>query len=211
MPTVAIMTKLQRTVRISAACVAALALLSACSSGTSPSSAPAPGASGTPNPNAIETNPAGDIPDTQAFVAYTPPDKTYTVQVPSGWARTGSGPAVTFTDKYNSIRVETMPRPSAPTVSSAQTGTVPAIQSSAQGYKPGTVSTVTRTAGQAVLITYEALSAPNPVTGKVAVEAVERYEFWKNGTLAVLTLSAPAGSDNVDPWRKVTDSFGWQG
>jgi len=48
---------------------------------------------------------------------------------------------------------------------------VPAIQSSAQGYKPGTVSTVARTAGQAVLITYEALSAPNPVTGKVAVEA----------------------------------------
>jgi hypothetical protein len=205
------MTKLQRTVRISAACLAALALLSACSSGTSPSSASAPGAGGAPNPNAIETNPAGDIPDTQAFVAYTPADKTYTVQVPSGWARTGSGPAVTFTDKYNSIRVETMPRPSAPTVSSAQTSTVPAIQSSAQGYKPGKVSTVARTAGQAVLITYEALSAPNPVTGKVAVEAVERYEFWKSGTLAVLTLSAPAGSDNVDPWRKVTDSFSWQG
>ena len=205
------MTKLQRTVRISAACLAALALLGACSSGTSPSSATPPGAGGTPNPNAIETNPAGDIPDTQAFVAYTPADKTYTVQVPSGWARTGSGPAVTFTDKYNSIRVETMPRPSAPTVSSAQTSTVPAIQSSAQGYKPGKVSTVARTAGQAVLITYEALSAPNPVTGKVAVEAVERYEFWKSGTLAVLTLSAPAGSDNVDPWRKVTDSFSWQG
>jgi hypothetical protein len=26
-----------------------------------------------------------------------------------------------------------------------------------------------------------------------------------------LTLSAPVGSDNVDPWRTVTDSFRWAG
>ncbi|MDT4974331.1 MAG: hypothetical protein QOG98_89, partial [Pseudonocardiales bacterium] len=58
-------------------------------------------------------------------------------------------------------------------------------------------------------LTYRADSAPNPVTNKVAVEAVERYEFWRNGTEVVLTLSAPVGSDNVDPWLKVTDSFAW--
>ena len=67
-----------------------------------------------------------------------------------------------------------------------------------------------RTAGTAVLITYHALSAVNPVTGKVANEAVERYEFWRNGREVVLTLAAPVGSDNVDPWRKVTDSFTWK-
>jgi hypothetical protein len=43
------------------------------------------------------------------------------------------------------------------------------------------------------------------------VEAVERYEFWRAGHEVVLTLSAPVGSDNVDPWRKVTDSFAWRG
>ena len=41
-------------------------------------------------------------------------------------------------------------------------------------------------------------------------DAVERYEFWKAGTEVVLTLSGPQGADNVDPWRIVTDSFGWQ-
>jgi hypothetical protein len=38
---------------------------------------------------------------------------------------------------------------------------------------------------------------------------IERYEFWRNGTQATITLSSPVGSDNVDPWRTVTDSFSW--
>jgi len=48
------------------------------------------------------------------------------------------------------------------------------------------------------------------VTGKVVRDDVERYEFWRGGTEAVLTLSGAAGSDNVDPWRLVTDSFTWR-
>jgi hypothetical protein len=62
-----------------------------------------------------------------------------------------------------------------------------------------------------VLINYRAQSPVNPVTGKVANEAVERYEYWHAGREVVLTLAAPVGSDNVDPWRKVTDSFAWTG
>jgi hypothetical protein len=26
----------------------------------------------------------------------------------------------------------------------------------------------------------------------------------------MLTLSGPKGADNVDPWRKITDSLRWQ-
>jgi hypothetical protein len=59
------------------------------------------------------------------------------------------------------------------------------------------------------LITYRDDSPQNPVTGKVAVEDVQRYEFYRSGTEVALTLSAPVGSDNVDPWRKITDSFAW--
>jgi hypothetical protein len=47
------------------------------------------------------------------------------------------------------------------------------------------------------------------VTGKVVLQDVERYVFWQAGTRATITLSSPKGSDNVDPWRKVTNSFGW--
>jgi len=39
---------------------------------------------------------------------------------------------------------------------------------------------------------------------------VERYAFWRAGTTVILTLSGPQGADNVDPWRMVTDSFGWR-
>lgn len=41
-------------------------------------------------------------------------------------------------------------------------------------------------------------------------EAVERYVFWKGGREVILTLSGPKGSDNVDPWHAVTESFRWQ-
>ena len=57
------------------------------------------------------------------------------------------------------------------------------------------------------LATYEIGSAPNPVTGKKALLAVERYVFFHNGTAVVLTLSGAKGADNVDPWKTVTDSL----
>lgn len=156
----------------------------------------------------VEANPPGDIPDNQAFVPYH--GSGYTVSVPEGWARTNSAGAVVFSDKYNSITITTANAASAPTPATARSRELPAIQAAAKGFTPGAISTVHRTAGSAVLITYHALSAVNPVTGKVANEAVERYEFWRNGHEVVLTLAAPVGSDNVDPWRKVTDSFSWK-
>ena len=58
-----------------------------------------------------------------------------------------------------------------------------------------------------MLVTYEADSAPNAVTGKAVREAVERYTFWRAGQQVVLTLSGPKGADNVDPWRIVTNSL----
>lgn len=157
-----------------------------------------------------EVNPSGDIPDNRAFVAYSPPSGGFSVKIPEGWARVEAGEAVTFTDKLNSIRMETVVAAAAPTIQSAQQNEVPKIQAAVANFKAGEVTSVTRKAGAAVLITYGADSAPDPVTGKVVYDAVERYEFWKAGTEVVLTLSGPQGADNVDPWRIVTDSFGWQ-
>jgi hypothetical protein len=176
---------------------------------TSPSRSTTSTTSG-PNPNATETPPPGDIPDNQVYVHYAPASKAYSLQVPEGWAMTHPGRATLFTDKYNSIRVDSLHVAKAPTVASAKANELPAIKASARGFAAGAVTKVARTAGSAVKITYQADSAPNPVTGKVVVEAVERYEFWRRGTEVVLTLSGAVGSDNVDPWRKVTDSFGWK-
>src|SRR6478752_5729841 len=86
------------TTRASLALALLLAILAGCG-GSSSSTQPA-------NPNAKESSPAGDIPDNQAYVAYSPPGADYSVKVPEGWARTAAGGAVTFTDKLNAIRME---------------------------------------------------------------------------------------------------------
>src|SRR5689334_4793250 len=70
------------------------------------------------NPNSKEVSPPGDIPDNQAFVAYSPPGGGYSIKVPEGWAQTKAGGAITFTDKLNSVRMESQPAVSAATVAS---------------------------------------------------------------------------------------------
>jgi hypothetical protein len=117
---------------------------------------------------------------------------------------------VAFTDKFNSIRVQVTVTPATPTIASAQSTDVASLAAAATCFTPGKVGTVTRHAGSAILITYQADSPADPVTGKVVRQDVERYEFWRAGKLAVITLASPKGSDNVDPWRKVTDSFTWK-
>lgn len=191
-----------------------------CGGGTPSAAAPAPGAtagtaatssgSAAPNPNAPEINAAGDIPDNQVFVPFAPPGAGFSMTVPQGWAQTADGAATVFTDKFNSVRIESQPRPAAPDVASVQASDVPRLQSSVPGFALDKAQAVQRQSGPGVLLTYRATSAPNPVTGKSVSEAVERYTFWRGGTEVVLTLSGPTGADNVDPWKKITDSLRWQ-
>jgi hypothetical protein len=196
-------------------CAVVLAAVVAAVAGCGPStkSDPAAGAGQAQQPTGHqpEINPVGDIPDDTAFVAFRPPSGRYEVKVPEGWARTGSGEAYTFTDKLNTVRIETLPAPAAPTVDSARADEVPAIQAGARRLSLTNVQVVRRKSGQAVLVTYRADSPVDPVTGKVVADAFERYEFHHAGTQAVLTLSGPVKADNVDPWRTVSDSFRWLG
>ena len=204
---------MRRTALAIAALVVAVPMLAACGSSkssSSPGASSTTAASGSPTTKKPEISPQGDIPDSQVYVVETDPAGHYVIKVPEGWARTTPGGAVSFTAALNTIRVETVPATTAPTVASATATDVPKIAQAATGYKAGKVSMVTRKSGPAVLITYQAASAPNSVTGKTTQLAVERYEFWKNGREAIVTLSGPVGSDNVDPWKIVTDSFTWK-
>lgn len=157
-----------------------------------------------------ETNPPGDIPDNQAFVKYSPAGGGYSIEIPEGWARTETAQAADFTDKFNHVRVELSAQAQPPTVQTAQSTEVPKLAATVRCFARPQVTTAVRRGGTAVLITYQATSDPDPVTGKVVTDAVERYEFWRGGRAAVITLSGALGSDNVDPWRRVTDSFAWQ-
>jgi hypothetical protein len=193
----------RRSIFAVVALAAALGVGAAACGGSSGSS------SKSPNPTA-EVSPAGDIPDTQAFVSFTPATGGYSIKVPEGWARTDLLAGATFTDKLNTIRVESMSATAAPTDASVRANDVPTLQSSVPGFKLDQISSVPRTAGTALLMTYHGTSAADSVTGKTVMQDIERYQFWKNGTVVTITLTSPKGADNVDPWKTVTNSFGWQ-
>ncbi|HST17359.1 MAG TPA: hypothetical protein VLK36_06795 [Gaiellaceae bacterium] len=155
-----------------------------------------------------DNGPPGDIPDNQAFVAYH--GAGYLLKVPEGWGRTGSGRSVRFADKYNSIHVDVSSALRRPSLASVRRVELPALRAKTKGFASPHLSTVRRPAGAAILITYHALSAPNPVTGKSIRTDVNRYEFWRRGRSYTITLQAPAGSDNVDPYRLITSSLRWR-
>ena len=186
-----------------------IAAVSACGSSAASKPATHTPSSSAPklDPNAPEVVAPGDIPDTQVFVPYTTAD--YTVTVPEGWSQSITGPATTYTDHYNTIRIETASTTAAPTLATVQSGEVPTLQRAVPNFELATVTSVNRTAGAAVLVTYRAGSTPDPVTNKRVALDVERYEFWRNGTSVTLILSGARGSDNVDPWKTVTNSFAW--
>jgi hypothetical protein len=157
-----------------------------------------------------DTGPAGDIPDSQAFVAFTPASGALTIDVPEGWARTDSAAGVTFTDKLNSVVPQSVPAAAAPTVDSARAQEPPALRVAAAGYHAGDVRSVSRAGGSTVLITYQADATPDTVTGKVRRDEVQRCEFWRNGAEEFVVLSGPVGADGADPSRRITDPFRWR-
>ncbi|HEY4024307.1 MAG TPA: hypothetical protein VGM75_36865 [Pseudonocardiaceae bacterium] len=200
--------------------VTAASVLSACSgspaAGPSGSAAAPSGSAAGASPSvstsgpATESNPPGDIPDSQVYVSFTLPGGKVSVQVPEGWASSISGATTSFTDKLNQIQVSAASTATAPTTTSVTATDVPSLQRQVPRFAMGAVSSVARQAGPAILVTYQGDSPPNPVTGKVVRDAFERYVFFRAGTRVDLTLSGPTNADNVDPWRKVTDSLRWQ-
>ncbi|MFF2191817.1 hypothetical protein [Streptomyces sp. NPDC058157] len=162
-------------------------------------------------PAPAESNPAGDIPDNQAYVTYRSAPGSFTLQVPEGWSRTEAANGdVTFTDKLNRIAVHTGTAAAPATAQSVNASVVPALRGQISHFTAGTTTLITRPAGPAVLSTYQGDGPADPVTGKAVRDAFERYAFFHAGHETVLTLSGPVGADNIDPWRTVTDSLRWR-
>lgn len=171
------------------------------------SAAPAPT---TEAPLPPEKNPPGDIPDSQVFVTYTSP-KGYHLEVPEGWSRTvgADGAAVSLVQHYDGVSVTLAPAASAPTLASLRAQQVAALEADGRAVTVASVQAVTLPAGPGFLVRYASNSDPNPVTDKQVRLENERFYLFHQGTLAALTLWAPYGSDNVDQWRRMSTSFGW--
>jgi hypothetical protein len=159
-------------------------------------------------PIAAEKNPPGDIPDNQAFVTYVSP-LGYSVKVPEGWARSESPGTIDFRDKYNTLRVVVTPRGTAPTLADLKAGEVAVLAKSPLAVRISSVKALKLPAGSAFVVDYSVNSARNPVTNKAIRLDSANYYFWNGGKLATLTLSAPAGADNVDQWQLIARSFAW--
>ncbi|MFD4528665.1 hypothetical protein ACFWP7_33060 [Streptomyces sp. NPDC058470] len=190
--------------------VVGLVLAAAVTAGCSSSGAASSGGSSSAAAAPTESNPPGDIPDNQAYVAYQPSGGGFTVKVPEGWARSTQGGTAVFTDKLNRVEVSAVSASSAPTTASVTGTVVPRLTSQVPKFSGAKVSQVTRNGGSAVLLKYQGDSAPDPVTGKVVRDAFERYAFYRQGHEVDVTLSGPVNADNVDPWRIVSDSFTWK-
>lgn len=156
-----------------------------------------------------ESNPPGDIPDTQAYVAYSPSGSHFSVKIPEGWSRSTTGGTTTFASKLNRVLISVTSASSAPTVAGARATAVPKLKQSVPKFQEGKVSTLTRGGQPVVRIDYQGDSAPDPVTGKVVRDSFETYLYYKAGTVLRLTLAGPTNADNVDPWRIVSDSVRW--
>jgi hypothetical protein len=178
---------------------------------TAPTAAASPTmAAGTPGAGATESNPPGDIPDNQAYVAFTVPGGRVSVKVPEGWARSGSASGTVFSDKLNRIEVGVSKAAAPPTVASVTRDDVAKLQSAVPRFALGKVSATQRKSGPVLMVTFQGDSPQDPVTGKVVRDAFERYVYYRNGERLDLTLSGPTNADNVDPWRIVSDSVTWQ-
>ncbi len=180
---------------------------------TPPAGGSSSAATGSPPAPATETNPPGDIPDTQAYVEYQPPGARVAVKVPEGWARTTGtsalGPTVLFSDKLNRVAVTTATATGPVTPQTVRATIIPSLASGVPKFALTSVAPVIRPAGAGVLVRYQGDSPQDPVTGKVVRDAFEQYVFARAGRLVSLTLAGPTNADNVDPWRTVSDSLRW--
>jgi hypothetical protein len=158
---------------------------------------------------APEVSPPGDIPDNQAFVTYTSADGGYNIAMPEGWARQESGPNVNFVDKLHRFAVDVTCVDSAPTAETAKSVDAAQLAQQIPAFELVEIKPVDLPAGPAILIRYRMNSAPDEVTGKQIRLDVDRYEIFKDGRLAAISLAVPAGSDNVDVSNQISRSFQW--
>jgi hypothetical protein len=171
-----------------------------------PTESPVPAESPVP----VESNPPGDIPDSTQFVPYRSAAGGFEIRAPEGWSRRTSSSGVTFTSKLNSISVSWRQTSTQPTPDAVKRSEVPELQGTFRAFQLGSVKKVTLPGGDAIQVDLHANSEPNGVTGKQYRLDVLRFDFFRNGMEASLDLSSPVGSDNVDAWKLISESFRWQ-
>jgi hypothetical protein len=159
-------------------------------------------------PLPAESNPPGDIPDTQAFVTYASPALHFLIDAPEGWSRTQSRGKVMFHDKFDGESVQTASGNC--TSGDPRTALAESVLHAGDAVTSVRVESIALPAGPAHRAWYEVNSAPEPVTNKRVRLAANAYLLERDGRCALIMLWAPLGADNVDQWQRIARSFRWR-
>lgn len=165
--------------------------------------------SGSEKAVAPEKNPAGDIPDTQAFVKYASSDGGYELQVPEGWARTTGASSAQFVDKFDGVKVDLSSVSYTLSANAINQNVIPNLIKNGRAVSVSGVKVVKLKGGSAVEVSFTSNSDPDSVTNKQVRLEDKSYYFINNGKMAALTVWAPQGADNVDQWNFISNSFKW--
>jgi hypothetical protein len=160
-------------------------------------------------PVAPEKNPPGDIPDSQVFIKYVSSQGHYELEVPEGWSQKENGADVTFVDKLDGLSVIISDSSKMPGVGDIKNNQAQELKKNGRAVVIRSVKDIKLTNGPAVKMRYESNSEPDAVTNKQVRLENDVYYFYRNGKLAELRLWAPLGADNVDQWKRISNSFKW--
>ncbi len=185
-------------------------LMAAIGLALSPAAALAQTTAATPRETAVapEINPPGDIPDDQVFINYAA-DAGFSMPVPEGWARSTIDNGVRFADKYDAVEIQSMPANGPVTVDTVTASQAVALVGQGHAVEITKIHTMTLPSGDAIAIDYLSNSDVNPVTQRKIRLENRRIYLTHGGSEAVVTLSAPAGADNVDQWTMMANAFRW--
>jgi hypothetical protein len=134
----------------------------------------------------------------------------FEIQAPEGWARRTTSSQVTFNSNLNTIGLTWRATSTQPTAAAVKRSEIPGLAHSFRAFRLVSVQPVSLPGGSAVQVDFHVNSDPNPVTGKQYRMDVLRFDFFRGGREASLDLTSPVGSDNVDDWKLVSESFRWR-
>jgi hypothetical protein len=177
---------------------------------------------GSSGPNSVGTTPGGSsggfVPATgtadtgELFPSYTNQEAGYSLDYPGGWRVTEKGSDVRIARFGNAISLVVRPRAKAPYYKSyqAQLETLLAKNDKKLLSKidqPASLFTVGKDKITKVVIEQVRPTGAPPAPDETVVTS--RYLFWKDGQLALVSMSAVKGIDNSAAFDLMASSFRW--
>lgn len=189
-------------------------LLSGCSSSSSGGgSTSGSGPDARANPSSTFTPASGTAPTGVLFPVYTNKDAGYSFEYPGGWRIAEKGSEVRIARFGNAVTAVIRPRPQAPFYKGYQKQLETMLKQHDDKIiskidQPARAITVGKDKVTMAVIEQVRPTGPGADAPKDTL-VVNRYLFWKNGKLMLLSMSSVKGVDNNDAWNLMANSFKW--